>query len=127
MVALLDATAVIESHKLGAWGNFAPDWDVGVTPGVREESRYFITSSGEKVLIDLAESISSGLISVFDPPVVDVVSLMWGMRADYGIELGPGESQCITIVRANPANCVFCTSDRAALRSLGIIGLVTNY
>jgi hypothetical protein len=122
---VLDAVVVIKAHELGIWELLVERAQVLVPATVvRDEAFYFDTEPGEKrYAIKLKDLIDSGKIIEEAASVAELKNLHDIFDSITLEGLDPGETEALAIVKSGRLGEVFfCTSDKAAIRALALMG-----
>jgi len=122
---VLDAMVVIKAHELGIWELLLERAPI-LLPAtvVRDEAFYFDTEPGEKrYSINLKDLIDSGKIMEEEASVAELKNLHDIFDSITLEGLDPGESEALALVKSGRlGDVLFCTSDKAAIRALALMG-----
>lgn len=122
---VLDAMIVIKAHELGIW-ELLVDRALILIPAtvVRDEAFYFDTEPGERRhSINLKDLIDSGKI-IEEAASIEELKNLHEIFDSVTLEgLDQGEYEALAIVKSGRLREVlFCTSDKAAIRALALMG-----
>jgi hypothetical protein len=119
---LLDADVIIDIHRLGIWEQITKRNKVYISSTIlRKEVYFYEDEHGEPHTINLVKDVEIN----FQEVSTDVVSIQLFIKQfDRNIqdELHAGELEALSIIQ-NDRSLRFCTSDKMAIKAIGIIGL----
>jgi len=123
---LLDASVIITAHELEVWSALLQEANVAVTSIIaHDEALFFDRKTGSvPAPISLGALISQGVIPEISASVSDIERVRAVFDEELNMALHDGEVEAIAILYADESDSLlFCTSDKAAIRVLAMLGL----
>jgi len=122
---VLDAVVIIKVHELGIWDELVERAQI-VVPAtvVKDEAFYFDTGQGSRRYpINLGNHINSGKIIEEAASMEELKNLQDDFDEITLQGLDPGEYEALAIIKSGRlGEVLFCTSDKAAIRALALMG-----
>ena len=124
-IVLLDAQAIIDLHSWSLWKRLVQSCDIGVSPIIKQEAKFYKDNHEQKKTINLNPDIEAKRIHEIDVASASISSLVAKLSPSFLPALDDGELEAIgfldSLQRKEPY--YFCTADRLAIKCLGALGL----
>jgi len=119
-IVLLDADVIIYLHRLNAWDHVLKINQIIISSIILREAYYYDDNSGKRHFIDLESGVGSKFreLSQEAEALGDFLS-----QFDREIQDGlhSGEAEALSLIQTDK-NMLFCTSDKMAIKVLGLMG-----
>ncbi len=119
-IVLLDADVIVDLHRLNAWDHVLRTNQIMISSIILREAYYYDDNRGKRHFIDLASDVGSRFqeLSQNAEALGDFLS-----QFDREIQDGlhNGEAEALSLIQPDKSR-LFCTSDKMAIRVLGLIG-----
>lgn len=124
-LVFLDANVIIEAHRLKIWNHLVAQFDIFIPSFILDnEVKYFTSSKGQTVVIDLATDEKNGKVKRDTALPSDFQKLYANFKPLFVDGLDPGEKEALALLYSGRyEDFRFCTGDGAAIRALSILSL----
>lgn len=119
-LCLVDAMVLVDAAKYGFLEPLLAGHTIGVATGARREVRFYRDGAVRHV-IDLAPYIADGRLLELSASHLEVDVVVDSLQR----RLGAGEVESLALVVGR--ECRFCTADKAAVRSMGRLGILDRW
>jgi hypothetical protein len=116
---LLDAGPIVKLFELNLWERFIEMCDVSVSRIVADQAKY-ASGESEDLRIDLGPYEEK--IRIFDSDPSEVSVFHGKFTQEYKAIIHDGEKQTLAFLCKTRENWLFCSSDGAIFRVLGLLG-----
>ena len=126
LLLLLDADVVIETHRLDVWEALINRSRVACSATVVRDEVLFYRRDQSSVptSLNLQGLVAAGRITMLEATTDDLCQLAAIVTHDVLEGLHAGESEALALLLGGKAkDHLFCSGDRAALRTLALLGL----
>ncbi len=123
-IILPDAQVIIDLHRTSLWRHITQTFDIGVTPIILQESRFYRDISGNRKPIDLQSDIKGKLIREIKTSIEQIQLLHTLLHPNIQSPLDAGELEAIAFLKSQKLEeHLFCSGDALAVKYLGALGL----
>ena len=126
---LLDASIIIQAHRLDIWSFLVDSFDIIVSSIIARDEALFSQKRPGSVpqSISLPSFIKSGKITELSASASEMALLSDLFDRVFLLGLHDGEKEALTLLNSNKVEgAQFCTSDGNAIQALAMIGMSEN-
>ena len=124
IIIIPDAQVIIDLYRIALWGHVTHSFDIGVTPIIIMESRFYRDASGAKQPICLMQEIESKTIQKIETSIEQITLLHDLLRSGMQHPLDAGELEAIAFLKSQKLDdYIFCSGDALAIKYIGALGL----
>lgn len=124
---LLDAVIVINAHEKGYWESLYNAHQICLPGTIIENELHYFTSDRGKEHLSVVNLLKENKILRIDAEISHIQKLTQKISDDFMKGLDPGELEALAILLSKEhQNLLFSTADKAAIKTLGLLGLSTR-
>ncbi len=123
-IIIPDAQVIIDLHRLSLWKHVIRTFDIGITPIIVQESRFYKDSQEKKIPILLKDDIEAKSIRVIETSMGQIAHLYTFFHPNIQSPLDPGELEAIAFLKSQKVDDhLFVSGDALAIKYIGALGL----
>lgn len=123
-IIIPDAQVIIDLHRASLWKHVIQTFDIGITPIILQESRFYKDVSGVRHPISLESDVLETRIRVIETSIKQIDCLYKLLHPNIQDPLDNGELEAIAFLKSQKTDdYFFCTGDALAIKYLGALGL----
>jgi hypothetical protein len=123
-IIIPDAQIIIDLHSSSLWKHIIQTFNIGITPIIVQESRFYKDGQGKKMPILLKDAIEAKSIRAIKTSVEQIAHLYTFLHPNIQSPLDPGELEAIAFLKSQKTDDhIFVSGDALAIKYIGALGL----